>query len=118
MLFICKQTFPLLSVYIGYHVVTTAQGYNSSSSRSPGESFMTNDSMTASSIKPLPQDFASNATFAALLAPLYHTVTAGEAWVFPSSAKDLGARDMSCECFNPKGMISLHATYTFLLSDC
>lgn len=48
--------------------------------------------------------FTSNATiFAPLAAPLYRNVTAGDAWVFPSSANDLGARDMSCECFNPGG---------------
>lgn len=61
----------------------------------------------------LPADTSS----AALLAPLYRTVTAvGEAWVFPSISisssegkkKDdddddgLGARgDMGCECFDP-----------------
>ena len=46
----------------------------------------------------------SNATiFAPLAAPLYRNVTAGDAWVFPSSPNDLGARDMSCECFNPGG---------------
>lgn len=38
-----------------------------------------------------------------LLAPLYHNVTAGEVWVYPSSKFDLGARSMNCECFDPAG---------------
>ena len=60
-------------------------------------------SNTSSSVT-FTQGFTSNATvFAPLAAPLYHNVTVGEAWVFPSSANDLGARDMSCECFNPDG---------------
>lgn len=39
----------------------------------------------------------------ALLAPLYRAGNVGQAWVFPSSAFDLGARSMGCECFNPEG---------------
>ena len=60
--------------------------------------------INSSSIALATQAFTSNATvFAPLAAPLYHNVIIGEAWVFPSSANDLGARDMSCECFNPDG---------------
>ena len=52
----------------------------------------------------LTQDFTTNSTLVApLAAPLYRNVTTGEAWVYPSSANDLGARDMSCECFDPGG---------------
>lgn len=39
-----------------------------------------------------------------LLAPLYHNVTTGGAWVLPASPFDLGARAMTCECFDPDGM--------------
>lgn len=39
--------------------------------------------------------------FAQLLPPLYRNVSAGGTWVYPSSAYDIGARDMTCECFNP-----------------
>ena len=55
----------------------------------------------------------TNATiFAPLLPPLYHNVTTGEAWVFPSSPYDLGARDvMSCECFDPEGELRLLLMY-------
>ena len=38
---------------------------------------------------------------ASLLPPLYNNVTVGDAWVFPSSNFDLGAKGMSCECFDP-----------------
>ena len=34
-------------------------------------------------------------------APLYNNVTAGEAWIIPASDYDLGARAMTCECFDP-----------------
>ena len=44
---------------------------------------------------------ATKFTSTALLPPLYHNVTTGEAWVYPSSKYDLGARAMSCECFDP-----------------
>lgn len=77
----------------------------------------TANSMNTTTFNVLPSAFASintssilahpsnsNATiFAPLAAPLYRNVTAGEAWVFPSSPNDLGARGMSCECFNPGG---------------
>ena len=36
-----------------------------------------------------------------LLPPFYNNVTAGDAWVFPSSNFDLGAKGMGCECFDP-----------------
>ena len=39
----------------------------------------------------------------ALQAPKYPNVTIGQAWVYPSSPFDLGARAMSCECFAPTG---------------
>ncbi|KAM0799925.1 hypothetical protein BDR22DRAFT_272021 [Usnea florida] len=49
-----------------------------------------------------PLAFTNNVTrFATLAAPLYGNVAAGDVWVFPSSANDLGARQMSCECFDP-----------------
>ena len=35
------------------------------------------------------------------IAPYYHNVSAGDVWVVPSSKYDLGARDMTCECFDP-----------------
>ena len=50
----------------------------------------------------LQANVSSNASF---LAPYYRNVSAGAAWVVPSSAYDLGARDMSCECFNPDGTL-------------
>ncbi|KAI4139724.1 MAG: hypothetical protein LQ341_004107 [Variospora aurantia] len=38
------------------------------------------------------------------LLPGYHrNVSAGAAWVLPASRTDLGARAMSCECFDPDG---------------
>ena len=48
----------------------------------------------------------SNVTFSALLAPVHHNVSAGSAWVYPSSDHDIGAKDMSCECFDPERMFS------------
>ena len=42
-----------------------------------------------------------NATKETVAAPYYRNVTAGDAWVMPSSAYDLGARGMTCECFDP-----------------
>ena len=38
-----------------------------------------------------------------LSAPYYRNVSAGAAWVIPRSAYDLGARGMTCECFDPNG---------------
>lgn len=38
------------------------------------------------------------------LLPGYHrNITAGAAWVVPASPFDLGARSMTCECFDPDG---------------
>ncbi|KAK4694599.1 hypothetical protein P7C71_g3006, partial [Lecanoromycetidae sp. Uapishka_2] len=39
--------------------------------------------------------------FSPLLPPLNPPITPGLAWVYPSSPNDLGARSMSCECFDP-----------------
>lgn len=50
-------------------------------------------------VRSLRANISTNVTF--LSAPYYRNVTAGNAWVVPSSAYDLGARDMSCECFDP-----------------
>ena len=44
---------------------------------------------------------ALHPTNVSLSAPCYRNVTNGSVWVIPSSAFDLGARDMSCECFDP-----------------
>lgn len=41
---------------------------------------------------------------ATLLAPIYRNVTADDVWVYPNSSFDLGARSMTCECFDPSGM--------------
>lgn len=51
----------------------------------------------------LPANASTNVTL--LSAPYYRNVSVGAAWVVPSSAYDLGARDMSCECFDPSGML-------------
>jgi hypothetical protein len=45
-------------------------------------------------------------TNVSLWAPYYRDVSAGEAWMIPSSAVDLGARAMECQCFNPDGTFS------------
>ena len=37
------------------------------------------------------------------LAPYVRNVTADYAWVVPRSKFDFGARDMTCECFDPAG---------------
>ena len=80
--------------------VGAANGINTTNCNVTSQAFASNTSSSAT----LTQGFTSNVTiFAPLVAPLYHNVTVGEAWVFPSSANDLGARDMSCECFNPDG---------------
>lgn len=42
-----------------------------------------------------------NATNETAAAPYYRNVSIGSAWVMPSSPFDLGARAMSCECFDP-----------------
>ena len=59
------------------------------------------------SIFPSPTNTSANASL--LLAPFYRNVTAGGAWVLPESPFDLGARAMTCECFDPDG------TYLMLL---
>ncbi|CAL8581303.1 hypothetical protein XPA_007002 [Xanthoria parietina] len=46
-----------------------------------------------------PTNTSANASL--LLAPFYRNVTAGGAWVLPASPFDLGARAMTCECFDP-----------------
>lgn len=43
-------------------------------------------------------------------APLYNNVSAGGAWVIPASNYDLGARAMTCECFDPNRESSLSTT--------
>lgn len=48
-----------------------------------------------------PTNTSANASL--LLAPFYRNVTAGGAWVLPASPFDLGARAMTCECFDPDG---------------
>lgn len=79
----------------------TAHGSNTSTSATFPHTFASNTS-TSSAIQP--HAFASNTTvYALLVAPIYRNVTAGDAWVFPSSANDLGARSMACECFSPDG---------------
>lgn len=43
-----------------------------------------------------------NVSFSGALLPAYHrNTTAGAAWVIPASPFDLGARSMTCECFDP-----------------
>lgn len=54
-----------------------------------------------------PTNTSANASL--LLAPFYRNVTAGGAWVLPASPFDLGARAITCECFDPDG------TYLMLL---
>lgn len=51
----------------------------------------------------------TSANVSLLLAPSYRNVTAGGAWILPASPFDLGARAMTCECFDPDG------TYLVLL---
>ena len=46
---------------------------------------------------------ATKVSLVPLLPPLYHNATSGPAWVYPTSPYDIGARSMSCECFNPEG---------------
>lgn len=44
-------------------------------------------------------------TNSSLSAPFYRGVVTGAAWAMPASAFDLGGRSMTCECFDPDGMI-------------
>ncbi|KAL8804623.1 MAG: hypothetical protein Q9182_002431 [Xanthomendoza sp. 2 TL-2023] len=48
----------------------------------------------------IPCNVTSNVT--SLLAPYYRNVTTGGAWVLPASSHDIGARAMTCECFDPE----------------
>ena len=45
----------------------------------------------------------NHSKYASLLAPVYREAEAGDVWVYPNSSFDLGARAMSCECFDPSG---------------
>ena len=45
----------------------------------------------------LDHDFLANIS---LMAPLFHSISMGPAWIVPTSF-DVGARSMSCECFDP-----------------
>ena len=51
--------------------------------------------------------FNVSSNVSSYLPPYYRNVTAGGAWVLPASPYDLGARAMSCECFDPDGIISI-----------
>ena len=50
-------------------------------------------------LRGVPANISTNVTL--LSAPYYREVSAGAAWVIPRSMFDLGARDMTCECFDP-----------------
>ena len=41
------------------------------------------------------------------LAPAYRNVSAGAAWILPTSALDLTFRSLDCECFDPAGKCRL-----------
>ena len=41
------------------------------------------------------------------LAPVYRNVSAGAAWVLPTSSLDLTFRSLDCECFDPAGTCGL-----------
>ena len=45
------------------------------------------------------------------IAPLYHNVSVGVAWGIPASTYDLGARGMTCECFDPDRKLSHPQTF-------
>lgn len=79
-----KSSILLVSCSIVARVLSVQYGLDNASARN-------------SPVKTL--SIASNGT--ALLAPIYRSGSVGQAWVFPSSAFDLGARSMGCECFNP-----------------
>lgn len=90
----------MLLQLIMFFLVVAVDSINTTTCKVTSQAFASNTSSSATLI----QGFTSNVTFfAPLAAPLYHNITVGEAWVYPSSANDLGARDMSCECFNPDG---------------
>ena len=52
-------------------------------------------------LRGFPGNISTNVTL--LSAPYYRNVSAGAAWVVPRSVYDLGARGMTCECFDPNG---------------
>ncbi|KAF6233889.1 hypothetical protein HO173_008101 [Letharia columbiana] len=85
----------------------TAYSINITTSNVLTPTFPSNTSSSAL----LTHAFASNTTiFAPLTAPIYRNVTPGDVWVFPSSANDLGARQVSCECFNPDDQCCIAAS--------
>ena len=45
-------------------------------------------------------------------APYYRNTTAGAVWVVPDSPFDIGARSMSCECFESNGKSSRYRGFT------
>ena len=51
----------------------------------------------------LPESSTDLPEYGSLLAPVYRGVETGHAWVYPKSSFDLGARSMTCECFDPSG---------------
>lgn len=60
----------------------------------------------------------ANPTTEGILLPAYHrNVSAGAAWVMPASPLDLGARAMTCECFNPDREF-FHRLQTAILLLC
>ena len=61
-------------------------------------------------------NLSTNAT--SLLAPFYHNVTTGGAWVLPASPFDLGARAMTCECFDPDGTDTCSFITLSLIAKC
>ena len=50
-------------------------------------------------------NLSTNTTF--LSAPYYRSISPGAAWVIPRSIFDLGARDMTCECFDPSRKLTI-----------
>ncbi len=54
-----------------------------------------------------PAILSSDASSFALLPGIYRNVSVGQAWVYPSSNFDPGARSMTCECFSPDSMLPL-----------
>lgn len=60
---------------------------------------------TVPTLHPFNQTFRANITDLTfkypVAAPYFRNVTAGAAWVMPSSRFDLGARGFDCECFDP-----------------
>ena len=52
-------------------------------------------------------NLTGNVTKSTVSAPYFRNVSAGDAWVVPSSAFDLGARYVNCECFDPSRKLLL-----------